>query len=97
MTVDRKTIRFPLPLALAISRRAKAEHTDFTSVVIKLCERQIESYEGRDTARSVVVYSKATFLAVSELLSLAKREDVETVRRSILARASRREREEDGS
>ena len=97
MTVDRRTIRFPLPLALAISRRAKAEHTDFTSVVIKLCERQIESYEGRDTARSVVVYSKATFLAVSELLSLAKREDVETVRRSILARASRREREEDGS
>ena len=95
MTVDRRTIRFPLPLSLAISRRAKAEHTDFTSVVIKLCERQIELDDGRDSARSIMLYSKATFLAVSEILSLAKREDVETVRRSILARASRREREEE--
>lgn len=93
MTVDRRTIRFPLPLALAISRRAKADHTDFTSVVIKLCERQIEYDDGRESARSVALHSRATFLAVSELLAMAKREDVETVRRSILARASRREEE----
>lgn len=93
MTVDRRTIRFPLPLALAISWRAKAEHTDFTGVVIRLCERQIEHEEGRESARSAALYSRATFLAVSELLALSKREDVETVRRSILARASRREEE----
>ncbi|MCL5057380.1 MAG: hypothetical protein M1130_05165 [Actinobacteria bacterium] len=90
MAVDRRTIRFPLPLALAISRRAKAEHTDFTGVVLRLCERQIEHDEGRDSARLSAVYSRAAFLAATELLALARREDVESVRRSILARASRR-------
>lgn len=89
MGSDRRSVRFPLPLALAISRRAKADHMDFSTTVRKLCEEQLNSEENQVNSRQAALYGKAAFLAVSELLAMAKREDLDSVRRSLLARAGR--------
>lgn len=91
MATDRRTIRFPLPMSQKIICRAKVEHLDFTSIVVDLCRRQLEEDDSRENAKAAALYSKAAFLAVSELLALAKKEDAESVRRALLARAGRRD------
>lgn len=91
MATDRRTIRFPLPMSQEIIRRSKVEHLDFTSIVIDLCKRQLGEDNSWDNTRTAALYSRAAFLAVTELLALAKKEDVESIRRALLARAGRRE------
>ncbi len=91
MASEKRSIRFPLPIAQDINKRAATEHLDFTSIVIDLCRRQLGEDNTWENTRSAALYSRAAFLAVSELLALAKKEDVETVRRVLLAKAGRRE------
>lgn len=91
MATDRRSIRFPQPISQKINKKATAEHRDFTSVVIDLCKRQLEEDSNWEKTRAAALYSRAAFLASSELLALAKKEDVDTVRRALLAKAGRRE------
>jgi len=80
-----------MPLAQKILKRATDEHVDFTYVVLDLCRRQLGEDDSFENSRTAALYSRAAFLAVSELLALAKKENVDTVRRSLLAMASRRD------
>ncbi|TEB04745.1 hypothetical protein Psch_03507 [Pelotomaculum schinkii] len=91
MATEKRSIRFPLPVAKDINRKAADEHLDFSNVVIDLCRRQLGEDNSWENTRTAALYSRAAFLAVSELLAMAKKEDVETVRRALLARAGRRE------
>ncbi|WP_449241458.1 hypothetical protein [Desulfoscipio gibsoniae] len=91
MATDKRSIRFPLPLSQKIIKKATTEHRDFTSVVIDLCKRQLEEDSTLEKTRAAALYSRAAFLASSELLALAKKVDVETMRRALLAKAGRRE------
>jgi len=91
MASEKRSIRFPLPIAQEINKRALTEHLDFSSIVIDLCRRQLGEDNSWENTRMASLYSRAAFLAISELLALAKKEDVDTVRRALLAKAGRKE------
>lgn len=91
MAKDLRSIRFPLPLARSIDRLVGVQYLDFSSAVIDLCRRQLNVLEDKEYSKASAIYSRACFLVITELLAMAKKENVDTVRRSYLAKASRRD------
>jgi hypothetical protein len=80
--------RIPRRLAAELRKKAKEQHTTLTAQII----RAIELYVSYDWSmvRTGSINSRAAYLGVARLLALATKMPEETVRRSLIAAASRK-------
>jgi len=82
------SFKLPRVLVKELRKKAKEQHTTLTAQVIRACEIYVS--EDRSLVRAGTINSRAAYEGVARLLALATKQPEDTVRRSLMASASKK-------